>query len=86
MLPNSIAVGPRFFVQMTKTIPRFLCEQGVQIVIYIDDTLVIAHDKSKALEDHDRVIDTFQKCGFTINFQEIQFRTFHCDRISRFCS
>ena len=44
VLPNGIAVGPRFFVQMTKAIASYLCRLGVQIIIYIDDTIVVGPD------------------------------------------
>ena len=44
VLPNGIAVGPQFFVQLTKVIASYLCRLGVQIIIYIDDTIVVGPD------------------------------------------
>ena len=70
VLPNDIAIGPRFFVQMTKSIASFLRQKGVQIVIYIDDTLVVANNKTQAMKDHDLVIDTLERCGFMINYKK----------------
>ena len=65
VLPNGIAIGPRFFVQMTNTVASFLCQKGVQIVIYID-----ASNLTQAQKDRDLVIETLEKCGFTINYKK----------------
>ena len=42
----------------------------MQIVIYIDDTLVVASNVEQAIHDRDLVIKTLQKCGFTINYKK----------------
>ena len=55
---------------MTKSIASFLHQKGIQIVIYIDDTLVVAANKAQAIKDCDCVIDTLEKCGFTINYKK----------------
>ena len=55
---------------MTKSIASFLCLQRIQIVIYIDDTLIVASNRAQALKDHNCVIDTLEKCGFTINYKK----------------
>ena len=70
VLPNGIAVGPRFFVQMTKSISGYLHCHGVQIIIYIDDSLIIADLEEGARRHCAFVIDTFQKCGFSINWDK----------------
>ena len=46
VLPNGIAVDLRFFIEMTKSIASFLCQKGIQIVIYIDDTLIVAANRA----------------------------------------
>ena len=67
VLPNGIAVGPRFFVQMTKAIASYLCRLGVQIIIYIDDTIVVGPDVQAVERDWDLVISTLENCGFMVN-------------------
>ena len=67
VLPNGIAVGPRFFVQMTKAIASYLRRLGVQIIIYIDDTIVVGPDVQAVERDRDLVISTLENCGFTVN-------------------
>ena len=41
VLPNGIALGPRVFVDTTKAIMTHLHKLGINIVIYIDDTLLV---------------------------------------------
>ena len=41
VLPNGIAIGPCVFVALTKVITAHLRKLGIDIVIYIDDTLII---------------------------------------------
>ena len=77
VLPNGISVGPRYFVQITKAIASYLRSKGVQIIIYIDDTLLIANSVEKLLKDRDLAIETFEKCGFTINYKKSQLIPVH---------
>ena len=77
VLPNGIAVGPRYFVQITKAIADFLHKQGVQIIIYIDDTLLVASSMNKLIRDRDLTIHTFESCGFTVNFKKSQLDPMH---------
>ena len=72
VLPNGIAIGPRVFIETTKAITRFLRKRGVNMIIYIDDTLLI--DKCPTtLGNHTQLaLQTFQKCGFVINFEKSQ--------------
>ena len=89
VLPNGIAVGPRFFVQMTKAVASHLRQQGVKIVIYIDDTLLISLSEEKLRQDRDLTLKVLQNCGFTINWlksslhpsTEIEFLGFMLDSV-----
>ena len=69
-LPNGVSVGPRYFCEITKAVACYLRCQGVNIVIYIDDTLIIADSLEKAREDVELAVATFRKCGFTINWDK----------------
>ena len=77
VLPNGISVGPRYFVQITKAIASYLRSKGMQIIIYIDDTLLIANSVDKLLKDRDLAIQTFEKCSFTINYKKSQLTPTH---------
>ena len=87
VLPNGIAVGPRFFVEVTKTLAGYLWSIGVETMIYIDDTLIIAKDLHTAQLHAKIVVDIFQKCGFSVNWdkshltpsQKVEFLGFMID-------
>ena len=72
VLPNGIAIGPRIFVETTKAFTRYLRKRGVNMVIYIDDTLLIHHNSGTLCKHRDFAIDTFQKCGFVVNMEKSQ--------------
>ena len=90
VLPNGIAVGPHYFVQMTKAVSSYLRQQGVKIVIYIDDTLLISQSEEKLVQDMHLRLDVLQCCGFTINMEkshltpttEIEFLGFILNSVS----
>ena len=71
-LPNGIAIGPQVFVEMTKAITCFLWKRGVNMIIYIDDTLLIYHCAATLSRYKQFALDTFQKWGFVINFEKSQ--------------
>ena len=45
-LPNGLASAPRIFTKLTKVLFSYLRKQGVNCVSYIDDCLLVAHDKT----------------------------------------
>ena len=70
VLPNGIAIGHRVFVETTKAITRYLRKRGVNMIIYIDDTLLI-HTSPTILRAHrDLAIETFRRCGFVVNYDK----------------
>ena len=77
VLPKGIAVGPRFFVEVTKALAAYLWSIGVEIVIYIDDTLVIAKDLHTTRLHASTVVEVFQKCSFAINWEQSHLSSSH---------
>ena len=61
VLPNGIVIGPRVFVETTKAITRYLQKRGVNMIIYIDDTLLIHHNSEILCRHRDLAIDTFRR-------------------------
>ena len=67
VLPNGIAIGPRVFVSLTKVITAHLRKLGIDIVIYIDDTLII-NPCIMELQKHAGIArEVFERCGFIVN-------------------
>ena len=71
-LPQGLTSAPRIFTQVVQPIIAFLRMKMIQIVIYIDDTIILARHPFLLQNHTAQVIDTFQKCGFTVNFAESQ--------------
>ena len=67
VLPNGIAIGPCVFVGLTKVITFHLRKLGIDIVIYIDDTLIINHCAFELQKQAAVACHTFEKCGFIVN-------------------
>ena len=70
-LPFGIANGPIFFVRVTKGIMNYLCRNFIEILFYIDDTFIKNASRDQLLRDIEKTLDTFQKCGFTINWKKL---------------
>ena len=70
VLPNGIAIGPRVFVETTKAITRYLRKRGVNMIIYIDDTLLIHTNPDILCLHRDMAIETFRRYGFVVNYEK----------------
>ena len=69
-LPFGIANGPILFVRVTKGIMNYLRRNFIEILFYIDDTFIKNASRDQLLLDIEKTLDTFQKCGFTINWKK----------------
>ena len=69
-LPFGIANGPILFVRVTKGIMNFLRRHLIEILFYIDDTLIKNKSHEMLLKDVSKVIEVFEKCGFMINYKK----------------
>ena len=72
VVPNGISIGPLVFQTLTKTLTRYFSKEGIQIVIYIDDSLLINRCTRALIQDRDRCLSVFEKCGFTVNTKKSQ--------------
>lgn len=62
-----LAPAPRIFTKILKTVMAFLRRQGIRLVIYLDDILILNESKSGLVADINTVIDLLQSLGFLIN-------------------
>ena len=69
-VPFGISNGPFLFVSLSKAVLRLLRKKLVEIIMYIDDTLVKHHNRETLLSHLDLVLTVFQNCGFTINWKK----------------
>ena len=70
-LPNGLSSAPRLFTKIMKPVFAKLRQQGVKVVGFIDDTLVMGHTKH---ETEAAVTKTKELMGFMINSREMTVR------------
>ena len=66
-LPMGLTDSPRIFTRVTKFIQSFLRKQGILVVMYIDDILVIASSFSECERCVNIVLGLLRNLGFLIN-------------------
>lgn len=70
-LPFGLCCSPYFFNKCLRPIVTFLRAQGIRVVLYVDDCLIIA--RQSCIVDHrDFVLQTLQELGLVINFDKSQ--------------
>ena len=69
-LPQGATCSPRIFVRVTTPLMKFLQRRGVTIMIYIDDTLLIARTVEELKRNINLTIETLQRAGFVLNFKK----------------
>lgn len=69
-LPFGLSSAPRVFASVSNWIAQKLREQGVRILVYLDDYL-IAHQNPQTLRIHaDMTINMLQQLGWQINWEK----------------
>ena len=67
---NCLAFGltpaPRIFTKILKVVMGFLRRQGIRLIIYLDDILILNVSKVLAETDFRLVVERLQKLGFQL--------------------
>ena len=71
-LPNGLKSSPFIFSMIGRQLAGHLRAQGVKLVIYIDDIIIIGKTKHQCKQFRDLVLDTLSKCGFLVNYKKSQ--------------
>ena len=69
-LPQGATCSPRLFVCVTTPIMKYLRRRMVTIVIYIDDTLLVARSSSEMHANLRLTTETLEKAGFILNYSK----------------
>ena len=69
-LPFCLNCAPWVFTKILKPIISFLRKQGVRLIIYLDDMLILSESRSNAIVNFRLVIDTLNFAGFLINWEK----------------
>ena len=70
VLANGLSTGPKIFVRLSKAITAYLRKKMIDILIYIDDSILCAMTREILIKNRDETIKTFEKCGFTVNYKK----------------
>lgn len=71
VLPFGLSCSPYFFNKCLRPLVTFLRQQGIRVVLYVDDCLIIA-PKSCITDHRDFTLQTFEELGFIINYDKSQ--------------
>lgn len=86
-LPFGLSTAPYVFTKLTKPLVSLLREEGIKLIIFLDDVLIMSQSETEANSSCIRALDLFRDAGFTINTdrsivkptQRIEFLGFEID-------
>lgn len=73
-LPFGLSSAPRVFTKLLKPVVGFLRRQGIRLVIFLDDMLVLAQSKEDLVAQMEQIAQLFSLLGFSINHEKSQLR------------
>ena len=69
-MPFGLNVAPRIFTKLLKPVVAWLRGQGIRLVIYLDDLLIIASSKETLNRHKQLTIALLESLGFLINYEK----------------
>jgi len=71
-LPFGLSSAPRVFTKLLKPIVAFLRRQGIRLVIFLDDMIVLTQSKEDLEAQMNQISQMLSLLGFTINWEKSQ--------------
>jgi hypothetical protein len=65
-----LAPAPRVFTKLLKVVVAFLRKQGIRLVVYLDDFLIMNESEEGARADLKSMLDILEFLGFLINWEK----------------
>lgn len=72
-LAFGLAPAPRIFTKILKVVMALVRKQGVRLVIYLDDILIINESREGALADLELAVELLRDLGFILNVEKSIF-------------
>ena len=66
-MPFGLAAAPRLATKILQPVIRHLWTRGVQVVVYIDDSLVLARSQEESLQHTQLLVDTLQHFSVSVH-------------------
>lgn len=73
-IPFGLCLAPWLYTKVNKPIIAFLRTQGVLLVSYLDDTLVVGKDREECLYYLDLSLQLFERLGLNVNREKSQLQ------------
>ena len=74
-LPFGLSSAPRVFTKLLKPVPARLRHQGMRLIMYLDDMLVMAQSREE-LENHlSQITSLLELLGFVVNWCQPRYAT-----------
>ncbi|XP_077100160.1 uncharacterized protein LOC143751477 [Siphateles boraxobius] len=70
VLPFGLSLSPRVFTKVTEGALVPMREQGVRILNYLDDWLILAHSRDQLCEHRDLVLRHLSQLGLQVNWEK----------------
>ena len=71
-LPFGYRDSPRIFTKIMRVVAQQLRLEGIRLVVYLDDILIMARSEAECIRHRDRVVEFLQYLGLTINTEKSQ--------------
>ena len=68
-MPFGVGPAPRVFTEILKPVVGFLRQQGLRLVVYLDDVLIIGSSEVETRKAVKMVVDLFEFLGFVIQLE-----------------
>jgi hypothetical protein len=70
VLPMGLSSSPGIYTKVMKVPMSYLRIEGIRIIAYVDDLLIISESKDQAMRDTQRVLQVLAEAGFTANLKK----------------
>ena len=69
-LPFGLASAPRVFTKLMKPAVALLRQQGIRLIIYLDDILIMAESSDLVLHQAASALNVLESLGFIVNYEK----------------
>ena len=69
-LPFGLASAPRVFMKLMKPVVALLRQQGIRLIIYLDDILIMAESSNLELHQAASALNLLESLGFIVNYEK----------------
>ena len=69
-LPFGLASAPRVFTKLMKPVVALLRQQGIRLIIYLDDILIMAESSDLVLHQAASALNLLESLGFIVNYEK----------------